>query len=55
MKSVRKSLKTEEDLEKTSKPFKEIHSEKEDQVEKSSQESVHKIKKNPEGKSIFHK
>ena len=55
MKSVRKLLKTKENLEKTSKPIKEISSDKEDQVEKRAQESIHKIGKNSKGKSNFHK
>ena len=55
VKSVRKLLKTKENLEKTSNLIKEISSDKEDQVAKRSQESIHKIEKNPKGKSIFHK
>ena len=55
VKSVRKLLKTKENLEKTLKPIKELSGDKEDQVAQRSQESIHKIEKNPKGKSIFHK
>ena len=47
VKSVRKLLKTKENLEKTSKPTKEISGDKEDQVAQRSQESIHRIEKNP--------
>ena len=56
MKSVRKLLKTKENLEKTSKPSKEIHSDKEDQVAKKFPRiNSQNRKESKKGKSIFHK
>ena len=45
VKSVRKLLKTKENLEKTLKPIKELSGDKEDQVAKRSQESKSRIRK----------